>query len=143
MLAKQSALAATAQKEIVTKRGHRFNDKLTLPIIVEDSFGKIEKTKEVLKSLEKIGVIDDIIRSKEGTHIRAGKGKRRGRRYKTPKSVLIISPENAIKKGSKNINGIDVVTPEMLNIEHLAPGGDEGRLTIITKSALNTLGGTN
>jgi len=143
LFAKQSALAATANKEIVAKRGHRFNEKLTLPIIVEDSFGKIEKTREVLKSLEKIGVIDDVFRSKEGTHIRAGKGKRRGRRYKTPKSILIIASENAIKKGSRNINGIDVVPPEHLNIEHLAPGGDEGRLTIITKSALNTIGGTN
>ena len=143
LLAKQSALAATAQKEMVAQRGHRFKDSLTLPIVVEDSFSKLGKTKEVLKTLENIGVIDDIKRSKNGTHIRAGKGKCRGRRYKTPKSILIISSDASIKKGSKNINGIDVVAPEKLNIEHLAPGGDSGRLTIITKSALNIIGGTN
>jgi len=70
-----------------------------------------------------------------------GRGKMRGRRYKKPKSVLIISTNEDIKKGSNNISGVDVVTPENVNIEHLAPGGMSGRLTIITQSALTVLGG--
>ena len=140
-LAKKSALAATAQTELVKKRGHRFNDSITLPIIVEDDFGKLAKTKDVLDSFIKIGVIEDVHRSKNGTHIRAGKGKMRGRRYRTPKSVLIISTDDTIRKGSNNISGVDVVSPQQVNIEHLAPGGVSGRLTIITKSALSILGG--
>jgi len=141
LLARKSALAATAQKELVKKRGHQFHDTITLPIIIEDAFGKISKTKDVLESFEKIGILDDIHRSKNGTHIRAGRGKMRGRRYKKPKSVLIISTNEDIKKGSNNISGVDVVTPENVNIEHLAPGGMSGRLTIITQSALTVLGG--
>ncbi len=61
-LAKNSALAATADKEIVTKRGHKFNEKITLPVIVDDKFEKIKKTKDVIEALEKIGVYDDILR---------------------------------------------------------------------------------
>jgi large subunit ribosomal protein L4e len=141
ILAKKSALAATSNKEIVSNRGHKFNDSITLPVIVEDKFGKLTKTKEVITALEKIGVYDDVLRAKNGVHIRAGRGKSRGRKYKTPKSVLIVTSKDDIKKGSKNLTGIDVVKPQKINIEHLAPGGDSGRLTIITKSDLNIIGG--
>jgi large subunit ribosomal protein L4e len=141
--AKKSALAATAHKELVIKRGHKIKESITLPIVVEDAFGKLTKTKEVLASLEKIGIINDIYRSKNGIHIRSGRGKSRGRRYKIPKSILIISNDKQIKQGSKNISGVDTVLPEELNIENLAPGGVSGRLTLITKSALINLGGKN
>jgi len=142
LLAKYSAIAATIDKEIVTKRGHKFDDKLTLPVIVEDKFENIKKTKDVIDALEKIGVYNDVLRAANGKHIRAGKGKTRGRKYKTPKSILIISKKDQIQKSSGNLTGVDVVKPALVNIEHLAPGGDAGRLTIITKSALKEIGGT-
>jgi len=142
LLAKNSAIAATKDKEIVTKRGHKFDDKITLPVIVEDKFENIKKTKDVIKALDKIGVYDDVIRAAKGKHIRAGKGKARGRKYKTPKSILIISKKDEVQKSSDNLIGVDVVKPEQININHLAPGGDAGRLTIITKSALKEIGGT-
>jgi large subunit ribosomal protein L4e len=140
-LAKNSALAVTINKEIVTQRGHKFNEKITLPIIIEDKFETVKKTKDVIKTLDKIGIYDDVLRATNGKHIRAGRGKTRGRKYKTPKSILIVSTKDDIKKSSKNLTGIDVVKPEDINIEHLAPGGDAGRLTIITKSALKQIGG--
>jgi len=56
---------------------------------------------------------------------------------------LIISTNEEIKKGSSNISGVDVVSPKKLNIDHLAPGGMSGRLTVITQSALTVLGGKN
>ncbi len=142
ILAKKSAIAATANKDIVTNRGHKFDEKLTLPIIIDDDFEKIKKTKDVIKTLEKIGIYNDIIRSTNGKHIRAGKGKMRGRRYKTPKSLLIVTTKNDLEKSSKNLSGVDITSPEKLNIEHLAPGGDAGRLAIFTKSALTKLGGS-
>jgi large subunit ribosomal protein L4e len=141
-LARNSALAATADKEIVTKRGHKFDEKITLPIVINDDFEKIKKTKEVIEILEKIGVRTDILRSEDGTHIRAGKGKMRGRRYRVPKSLLIVSTKEMVKKSSGNLSGVDITKPHQLNIEHLAPGGIAGRLTIFTKSALTQLGGT-
>jgi len=140
-LAKNSAIAATKDKEIVTKRGHKFDDKVTLPIIVDDKFDDIKKTKDMIKALDKIGIYDDVLRATNGKHIRAGKGKTRGRKYKTPKSILIISKKDETQKSSGNLTGVDIVKPELINIEHLAPGGDAGRLTIITKSALKEIGG--
>jgi large subunit ribosomal protein L4e len=141
LLAKKSAIAATSDKEIVTKRGHKFNENITLPIIVDDKFENLKKTKDVISALDKIGIYDDILRSANGKHIRAGKGKTRGRKYKTPKSLLIVTLKEDIQKSSRNLSGVEVVKPNNINIEHLAPGGDAGRLTLITKSALKEIGG--
>jgi large subunit ribosomal protein L4e len=140
-LSMHSALAATADKEKVSNRGHKFSEKITLPVVVEDNFEKIKKTKEVIEILEKIGLYDDIVRAENGKHIRAGKGKTRGRKYRTPKSILIVSTSDEIRKSSSNLTGVDVVKPKEINIEYLAPGGDAGRLTLFTKSALAQIGG--
>jgi len=137
----KSALAATANKEIVSRRGHRFDEKITLPVIVEDSFEKIKKTKQIIETFEKIGIYEDIIRARDGKHIRAGKGKTRGRKYRTPRSILIVSAKEEVEKSSNNLTGVDIVRPKEINIEHLAPGGDAGRLTVFTKSALSQMGG--
>ncbi|MEM0492392.1 MAG: 50S ribosomal protein L4 [Candidatus Thermoplasmatota archaeon] len=139
LLARASALAATANKELVLKRGHRFNEEVTLPIVVDDEFDKVKKTKDIIVLLSKIGVYKDVSRAMNGKHIRAGRGKMRGRKYRIPKSILIVSNNDKVTKLSSNIVGVDAVTPKDLNIEHLAPGGNAGRLTIFTYSALKTL----
>jgi len=136
-----SALAATADKKIVSGRGHKFDDKITLPIIIDDKFDKTKKTKEVIEVFEKIGIYDDVLRAANGKHIRAGRGKMRGRKYKSPKSILVVSTKENIQKSSGNLTGVDVVKPDRINIEYLAPGGDAGRLTIFTKSALMQIRG--
>jgi len=141
IIAKNSAIAATANKEIVAKRGHKFDDKVTLPIIIDDKFETIKKTKDIIETFDKIGIYDDVLRAANGKHIRSGKGKSRGRKYKTPKSILIVSTKDDTKKGSRNLSGIDVINLNQLNIEYLAPGGDAGRLTVFTKSAIKELGG--
>jgi large subunit ribosomal protein L4e len=141
LLARNSAIAAASDKEIVTKRGHKFDDKLTLPIIIDDEFEKIKKTKELIETLENIGIYDDVLRSINGKHIRAGKGKSRGRKYRRPKSILIVATKNNIEKSSNNLCGVDIAKPNQLNIEHLAPGGDAGRLIVLTTSALKEMGG--
>ncbi|MFO8078056.1 MAG: 50S ribosomal protein L4 [Thermoplasmatota archaeon] len=138
-LARKSALAATADKDLVSKRGHLFDESISLPIIVDDAFEQLKKTKDVLDAFDHLGISDDVIRARNGKHIRAGKGKGRGRKYKTPKSILIISDHDSIRKAAQNIIGVDVVAPKQVNINHLAPGGVSGRLTVITKSALSSL----
>jgi len=140
-LARNSALAATATKEVVAKRGHSFDEKITLPVVIDDDFEKIKKTKEVIEVLEKIGIYSDIERAANGRHIRAGKGKMRGRKYREPTSILIVATKEGIEKSSQNLSGVDITKPHHLNIEHLAPGGIAGRLTVFTKSALAKMGG--
>ncbi len=141
MVARNSALAATANKEIVQQRGHQIEKDVTVPIIIDDEFEKITKTKEVIKIFEKIGIYNDVLRSENGKHIRAGRGKNRGRKYRVPKSILVITSKETIQKSSQNLSGVDIISPDQLNIEHLAPGGVAGRLVVLTQSALAQLGG--
>jgi len=140
-LARNSALAATADKTIVAARGHAFKDDITLPIVVDDDFETLVKVKDVVAALDKIGIYSDVLRAENGKHIRAGKGKMRGRKYRIPKSILIVYTNETIARSSRNLTGVDVTMPAQLNIEHLAPGGTAGRLTVITKAALSKIGG--
>lgn len=136
-LARRAALAATTNREIVAKRGHHFDDDITLPIVVDTEFEGLTKTKDMIAALQKLGIYSDVERARQGRHIRPGKGKRRGRKYKTPRSLLIVAGDTEnVKKAAGNLTGVDVVTPQELNVLHLAPGGDAGRLTIFTVSAL-------
>ena len=139
LLARLSAIAATANLDLVKQRGHHYEGEL--PLIIENKFEEIEKVKDALSVFEKIGVIKDIERAKEGKHIRAGKGKMRGRKYKVPKSLLIVAAnKEKIEKAASNLVGVDVVTADEVNTEHLAPGGHAGRLTLYTLNAINRIG---
>jgi len=137
----KSAIAATSNKEIVIKRGHVFDEKITLPVVVEDSFESIKTTKDAINVFQKIGVYDDVLRAKNGRHIRAGKGKARGRKHKTPKSVLVVvSKRKDVEKSVNNLLGVNTVTPKELNAELLAPGGAPGRLTVFSEKAFKEAG---
>ncbi|WP_440952530.1 50S ribosomal protein L4 [Methanococcoides sp. FTZ1] len=139
-LAIRSAIAATINADLVKARGHRFDAEV--PLVAENAVEGLLKTKDVVSFLQAAGVYDDVIRAKEGKHIRAGKGKRRGRKYKTRKSILIVTGEESpILKSAKNLPGVDVATVDSLNAELLAPGTHAGRLTIWTESAINNMEG--
>ncbi len=135
-----SALAATANIDFVRARGHIFSANV-VPIVVVDEIENISRTSEAKEVLKSLGVWEDVERAHSRIRIRAGKGKMRGRRYIEPKSLLIvISREDASAiKAFRNLPGVDVVTPNILSILHLAPGGVPGRLTIYDLSALNML----
>ena len=142
LLGKLAALRATSEAELVKARGHRFDEKLTVPIIVKDDFEDIKSTQEAVKALASIGVYDDVQRAIDGKSIRAGRGKMRGRRYRTPKSLLVVvSKECKGGRSVRNLPGIDVATPNALNASVLAPGGAPGRLMLVSESALQTIGG--
>ena len=142
MLGKLGALRATSEAVLVKARGHKFDEKLTVPIIVKDVFEDIKSTHEAVKALSSIGVYDDVQRAIDGKNIRAGRGKMRGRRYRIPKSLLVVvSKECKGGRSVRNLPGIDVVTPNALNASVLAPGGAPGRLMLVSESALLTIGG--
>ena len=91
--------------------------------------------------MEDLGLLEDVKRAREGKGIRAGKGKSRGRKYRTPKSVLLVLSEDSdSERAFRNLSGVDVTTSKNLNTELLAPGGDPGRLVIFSKSAVSALG---
>ncbi len=139
LLARISAISATVNEEIVKQRGHKFNT--SLPIILDDAFNDVSRVKDIISLFKKIGIVDDVVRAKEGKHIRAGIGKLRGRKYRKPKSILIVTDKKEkIKKSAGNLAGVDVVSVDELNVSHLAPGGQAGRLTIYTKGAIMKIG---
>ena len=134
-LAVRSALAATADPEVVAERGHAFDEDTELPLVVSDEFEDLVKTREVVELLETLGVHDDVVRADEGRSVRAGQGKARGRKYKTPKSILFVTAGEP-SKAARNLAGVDVTTADEVNTEDLAPGTHAGRLTLFTESAL-------
>ncbi len=144
-IARQSALAATACAECVKARGHQFDDSVSFPVVVEDEFKDLKTTADVIEVFEKIGIGYDVERAKEGRKIRAGRGKMRNRRYRTPVSVLIVVSDEErgapIFKSAANIPGVTVEEVKTLNTSILAPGGDAGRLTVYTRSAIDAIGG--
>ena len=86
------------------------------------------------------GLWDDVLRAKAGRHIRAGKGKLRGRKYKGRKSLLFVAGnDSGLGKAARNLPGVDFVTVDRLNAELLAPGTRAGRLTVWTESSLEKL----
>ena len=73
--------------------------------------------------------------------IRAGKGKRRGRKMKQAVGPLIVVVENkGLADAASNIPGVDIVAVNDLNAEVLAPGAHPGRLTLWTSGAIERLG---
>ena len=155
-LARDSALTATTNLETVSTRGHRFSEDISsLPIIlgnyVEVRDGKSEEfdietfnhgsaTRKVVAIFNELGLGDDLQRARDGRNIRAGKATMRGRVHKTPKSILlVVKNKSGLAKAARNLPGVDVVAAKDLNAEDLAPGGDIGRLTVFTKSAVEAL----
>ncbi len=139
-LAIRSAIAATAIPDLIRVRGHRIDHVVQIPPVVVSDFEQLQFTSEVKRVLKRLGLWDDVERAKERTRIRAGKGKRRGRRYKTPKSILVVVAERCPAiQALRNLPGVDVVTVSNLNMLVLAPGGQPGRLTLWTESAIAKL----
>ncbi|MGQ0534994.1 MAG: 50S ribosomal protein L4, partial [Methanobacteriota archaeon] len=105
----RSALAAAANKEIVSARGHKFDAKLTLPLVVDDAIEKIAKTTDLVPVLEKLGIWTDVERARDGTHVRAGRGKMRGRVRRTPTSILVVTRAGAkVHLAARNLPGVTV-----------------------------------
>jgi large subunit ribosomal protein L4e len=131
-----SAFSATADVNFVSRRGHKFSENLNFPVVVENTFETLERTKDVVESLIALGVYDDVLRSFKGRKLKRGRG------YRMPRSVLILCGENArILQSARNIIGVDVRTLRDLKISDIAPGGVPGRLTLYSESVIKELRG--
>jgi len=141
-LALNSAIAATAEKEVVAKRGHKIENVPAFPMVVDDAFEALTKAKEVEDAFASLGLSDDLTRVRDSRNIRAGKGKRRGRRIKQAVGPLIVVVEGkGLVNAASNIPGVQVTTVTNLNTEMLAPGTHPGRLTVWTNGAIKQLMG--
>ncbi|MBD3303515.1 50S ribosomal protein L4 [Candidatus Woesearchaeota archaeon] len=133
----RSAIAATLNKDLVAERGHVLPEKF--PFLISKDFENLDKTKNVMDSLKKLGLEKDLGRASK-KRVRAGKGKVRGRKYKKSRSaLLVVSGKCRLLKAAENIPGIDVVEIKNVNAELLAPGAQPGRLALFTDSAVELL----
>jgi len=119
-LALYSAVAATADLELVQQRGHSAIGK-ELPLIVEDRIQELKKASELSKALKAVGLADEL-----GSDRKA-------------KVLIVVGEDKGIVKAAGSIAGVDVATVDALTVEELAPGTHAGRLTIWSESALRGL----
>lgn len=136
LLGLKSAVAATGNRELIKARGHRIDNVKDLPLVVVDEIQKIKRTKELVELFKKIGLDEELERVKK-RKIRSGKGKTRGRKYKTNIGpLLLVNKDFTI---GNNIPGVKVCNINDVSVENLAPGAQPGRITIYTKSAIEEL----
>ncbi len=91
------------------------------------------KSKEFFEVLKKTFGDEKVLKKKS---VRAGKGKLRGRKYKSNAGALfVIGGKEDMKR-----KGIEVVKTNELKIKDLAPSGRVGRLTCYTEDAIKEIG---
>jgi len=133
-LAFLSALSATANEKQVNKKYESIEKVKDLPIVIESKITPL-KTKDILAGLEKILGKDLFNVAIKKKSVRNGKGKSRGRKYKSNAGMLFVIGE----KENLKTNAFDVKTTKNLGITDLAKGG-LGRLTVYTEQAIKELG---
>lgn len=133
----RAALAATISTKYLTARGHKIPKEF--PFVLDDQIELLKKTKEVEEALIKLGFEEELARISI-RNIRAGRGKMRGRKYKTKKGPLfVVSQDCNLLRAAQNIIGVDVMNIQDINAELLAPGCMPGRLTLFSESAIRRL----
>ena len=138
-LALCSAIAATASKELVEKRGHKVEGIDAFPLVISDDIEKVSKTSELTKILEDLKITQDVDRLSKRKR-RTGKVALRGRVSKVGKSALfVVSKSENISKAAGSIPGIDVCNAKDLSVLNLAPGGTLIRLTVFSKKAIEEI----
>ncbi|MAG38413.1 50S ribosomal protein L4 [Candidatus Pacearchaeota archaeon] len=121
-----SALSATAFPEQIVSRYSSINKIESVPAVIESL---PEKTKDLKNAIKNIFQNMDNIVFKNKT-VRAGKGKARGRKYKSNPGLLIIKADSEKVKSKE----FDIVSINELSISDLYP---LGRLTLYTKKSLS------
>lgn len=135
-----TALAASCLPPLVMARGHRIGAVAELPAVVSDGIESIQKTKQAVEALKKLGCEEELQRVIDSKKVRAGKGKYRNRRYTMRRGPLVVYNEDkGIVRSMRNIPGVETASVNRLNILTLAPGANFGRFIIWTESAFKRL----
>ncbi|MEK6840609.1 MAG: 50S ribosomal protein L4 [Nanoarchaeota archaeon] len=132
-----SALSATADKKQIFLKYGKIEEKelkeKEFPIIVESKIISL-KTKNLLESMKKIlgeKIFSVALKKKE---IRSGKGKSRGRKYKSNAGILIVTGKDEEMKAKI----FPAKNTENLGVSDLAEGGS-GRLVVYTENSVKEL----
>jgi large subunit ribosomal protein L4e len=137
LLALCSAIAATANANLIRKRGHRLNNNIQLPIIVSNEIESLTKSKDVEKILIKLGLEDDLKR----TYVRRNKSVHKNdvNRRSALSVLIIVSKDENLGRLNNSLPGIAVKTVKSVSVLDLAPGSTPARLTIFSENAIKEL----
>jgi large subunit ribosomal protein L4e len=127
-LAMDSAFAATANKDYVSSRYTSSSKFGSVPFVIESLPSKTKDLRLTLKGI--LGEHFTVAFKKK--NVRAGRGTRRGRKYKSSAGALVV----VSSKEKHNFKGIHLVPANEVTISDLYP---LGRLTVYTKAALEEL----
>jgi large subunit ribosomal protein L4e len=133
-----SAIAVTAKKELVQRRGHKISNEVKLPLVVSNDIESIAKTKDLKNALIRLGLGDDIARASLVRKARSGTARRRGRSARSGRSALIIvgNDDSKLVMLSQSIPGVDIKHAKDISIIDLVPGSKPIRLTIYSQAAI-------
>jgi large subunit ribosomal protein L4e len=135
-----SAIAASGVTPLVMARGHKIDEVPEVPLVLADSLNAVSKTKQVKAILERVGAMQDVLKSADSKKLRCGAGKSRNRRYVQRRGPLVIyDVSEGLDRGFRNLSGVDTTTIDNLSLLDLAPGGHVGRFCIWTKGAFEKL----
>jgi large subunit ribosomal protein L4e len=137
-----SSLAASAVPALVMARGHSIDKIPEVPLVVDNKvIDNLDKTAKAAALLKALNAYDDIEKSKDSRHIRAGKGKMRNRRYVQKRGPLLVylQENTPMTKAFRNLPGLELCNVTRLNLLQLAPGGHLGRFVIWTRDAFERL----
>merc|ERR1719217_1223209 len=135
-----SALAASSLPPLVMARGHRIGEVSELPLVVSEGAESLQKTKQALDLLKKLGCGEELSKVMDSKKVRPGKGKMRNRRYTMRRGPLVVYAEdNGLVRACRNIPGVETACVDSLNLLNVAPGGNFGRFIIWTEGAFNKL----
>ena len=134
-----AGITGSKGKEKIRGRGQKIGNIENFPIIVSDEIETVEHTKDIVKILNSLNLMDDVNRLKSRKP-RTGKSALRGRGKKIGKSILfVVSKSEKLAKACGTIPGIDVKMVKELSVLDLAPGASPIRLTVYSKSALDDI----
>jgi large subunit ribosomal protein L4e len=128
VLALHSGLASTFDSNTVSSRYSSISKPMK-SVVVESKLDNV-KSKDLLALIQKL--FSEYAFALQDKQVRAGKGKTRGRKYKSNQGVLMIKASDEKIK----VNGIDLVSAKDLSIMDVYP---LGRLTVYTEKALKEL----
>jgi len=135
-----SALAASSLPPLVMARGHRIGEIAELPLVVSEGAESLQKTKDAIELLKKLGCEEELNKVNASKKVRSGKGKMRNRRYVMRRGPLVVyNEDNGIVRALRNIPGVETASVDALNLLTVAPGGNFGRFIIWTEGAFKKL----
>jgi large subunit ribosomal protein L4e len=132
-----SAIAVTAKRELVQRRGHKIGNDISLPLVISNEIESIMRTKDLKDLLIRLGLGDDLVRASSVRKARTGTARRRGRSSRSGTSALIIvGNDSKLVSLSRSIPGVDIKHAKDIGILDLVPGSKPIRLTIFSQGAI-------